>query len=410
MAPAGQFRPARRCFSRPPMPTPAAAQAPAGAPPLATASPAGRLLSLDVFRGLTVMAMILVNNPGDWGHIYPPLEHAEWNGCTPTDLIFPFFLFIVGVSLVYALDGAKHRGDPLGPVLARVARRVAVLFALGVLTSLYPRFDFSVVRIMGVLQRIALVFLGCSAIFLTTNWRTQLALLGALLLGYAVLLQLVPVPGFGTANLAPETNLGAWLDRLVLTVPHLWKTSRTWDPEGLLGTLPALGTGLLGVLAAQWLRRPAPEPAAKVAWLFVAAGASIVLGLMWNPWFPINKALWTSSYVLYAGGLALAALAALYWLCDVQGYRRYAGPAVDYGVNAITVFFLSAILSRTFGLFKLTGPAGQPAGLKEWLYEWGIAPWFADPRNASLAGALVLLLIWWGILGYMRRKDVVVKI
>ena len=392
------------------MPTPTAAQAPAGAPLLAVAPPAGRLLSLDVFRGLTVMAMILVNNPGDWGHIYPPLEHAEWNGCTPTDLIFPFFLFIVGVSLVYALDGAKHRGDPLGPVLARVARRAAVLFALGVLTSLYPKFNFEGVRIMGVLQRIALVFLGCSAIFLTTNWRTQLALLGALLLGYAVLLQLMPVPGFGAANLAPETNLGAWLDRLVLHEPHLWKTSRTWDPEGLLGTLPALGTGLLGVLAAQWLRRPTPEPAAKVAWLFVAAGAAIVLGLVWNPWFPINKALWTSSYVLYAGGLALAALAALYWLCDVQGYRRYAGPAVDYGVNAITVFFLSAILSRTFGLVKLTGPAGQPAGLKEWLYEWGIAPWFADPRNASLAGALVLLLIWWGILGYMRRKGVVVKV
>lgn len=392
------------------MPTSTAAPAPAGAPPVAVASPAGRLLSLDVFRGLTVMAMILVNNPGDWGHIYPPLEHAEWNGCTPTDLIFPFFLFIVGVSLVYALDGAKRRGGPLGPVLARVARRAAVLFALGVLTSLYPKFDFEGVRIMGVLQRIALVFLGCSAIFLTTNWRTQLALLGALLLGYAGLLQLVPVPGFGAANLAPETNLGAWLDRLVLHGPHLWKTSRTWDPEGLLGTLPALGTGLLGVLAAQWLRRPTPEPAAKVAWLFIAAGAAIGLGLVWNPWFPINKALWTSSYVLYAGGLALAALAALYWLCDVQGYRRYAGPAVDYGVNAITVFFLSAILSRTFGLLKLTGPAGQPAGLKEWLYEWGIAPWFADPRNASLAGALVLLLIWWGILGYMRRKGVVMKV
>ncbi len=381
-----------------------------GALPLAEASQPGRLISLDVFRGLTVMAMTLVNNPGDWGHIYPPLEHAEWNGCTPTDLVFPSFLFIVGVSLVYALDGAKRRRDPLGPVLARVARRAALLFALGMLTSLYPHFDFSTVRILGVLQRIGLVFFGCSAIFLTTGWRTQLALLGALLVGYAVLMQLVPVPGFGAANLAPETNLGAWLDRLVLHVPHLWKTSRTWDPEGLLGTLPALGTGLLGVLAAQWLRRPTPEPAAKVAWLFVAAGTAILSGLIWNPWFPINKALWTSSYVLYAGGIALAALAALYWLCDAQGYRRYTGPALDYGVNAITVFFLSAILSRTFGLFKLTGPRGDTTGLSGWLYEWGIAPLFNDPRNASLAGALVLVLIWWGILHWMRRRGVVVKV
>ncbi|AMJ66600.1 acyltransferase family protein [Hymenobacter sp. PAMC 26628] len=381
-----------------------------GALPLVETSQPGRLISLDVFRGLTVMAMTLVNNPGDWGHIYPPLEHAEWNGCTPTDLIFPFFLFIVGVSLVYALDGAKRRGDPRGPLVARVARRAALLFGLGVLTSLYPHFDFSTVRILGVLQRTGLVFFGCSVVFLTTGWRAQLAILGALLVGYAVLLQVVPVPGVGPASLEPEANLGAWLDRLVITVPHLWKSSRTWDPEGLLGTLPALGTGLLGALAGQWLRRPGPEPAAKVAWLFVAAGAAIVLGLVWNGWFPINKALWTSSYVLYAGGLALATLAALYWLCDVQGYRRYTGPALDYGVNAITVFFLSAILSRTFGLFQLTGPEGNALGFSEWLYRWGIAPLFQDPRNASLAGALTLVVIWWGILHLMRKRGVIVKV
>ena len=187
------------------------------APQLAEASQPGRLISLDVFRGLTVMAMILVNNPGDWGHIYPPLEHAEWNGCTPTDLIFPFFLFIVGVSLVYALDGVKQRGGPLGPTLGRVARRAAVLFGLGLLLSLYPKFDFSVVRIMGVLQRIALVFFGCSVIFLHTSRRTQVGLVAAFLVGYAVLMQLVPVPGFGPANLEPATNLGAWLDRLVFS-------------------------------------------------------------------------------------------------------------------------------------------------------------------------------------------------
>ncbi len=368
-----------------------------------------RLVSLDVFRGLTVMLMTVVNNPGDWGHIYPPLEHAEWNGCTPTDLVFPFFLFIVGVSLAYALAGAKRDGVPLGPVLARVARRAAVLFGLGVLTSLYPHFDFATVRIMGVLQRIALVYFGCSVIYLTTSWRTQLLLLVVFLSSYAVLIQLVPVPGFGPANLEPTTNLGAWLDRTLLTEPHLWKTSRTWDPEGLLGTLPALGTGLLGLLAGTWLRRPAAQ-LSKPAGLAMAGGLTVIAGLIWNTWFPINKALWTSSYVLYAGGLALGLLALLYWLCDERGYRRGVGPALAFGVNAIAVFFFSAILSRTFGLLRLPAPAGTLVGLKEWLYEWGIAPFFSDPRNASLAGAVVCLLIWWGVLSFLRRQHWVWKV
>ncbi|MBF9220217.1 acyltransferase family protein [Hymenobacter ruricola] len=381
-----------------------------GTLPLAEASQPGRLISLDVFRGLTVMAMILVNNPGDWGHIYPPLEHAEWNGCTPTDLIFPFFLFIVGVSLVYALDGVKRQGGPQGAVMWRVLRRAAMLFGLGLLLSLYPKFNFPVVRVMGVLQRIALVFLGCSFIFLKTSWRTQLWLIAGLLIGYAVLMQLVPVPGFGPANLEPATNLGAWLDRLIISEPHLWKQSRTWDPEGLLGTLPALGTGLLGVLTAQWLRQPGPEPAAKVAWLFVAGGALTLLGLLWAPWFPINKALWSSPYVLYAGGLAMAGLAALYWVCDVQGHRAWTRPAVVYGVNAILVFCLSALLSRTFGLFKLPLPGGKTGGVKEWLYEWAIAPHFADPRLASAAGALTLVVIWYFILSWMYKKGVVLKV
>ena len=381
-----------------------------GTLPLAEASQPGRLISLDVFRGLTVMAMILVNNPGDWGHIYPPFEHAEWNGCTPTDLIFPFFLFIVGVSLVYALDGVKRQGGPQSAVLLRVLRRAAVLFGLGLLLSLYPKFDFSTVRIMGVLPRIALVFLGCGFIFLKTSWRIQVWLIISFLISYAVLLQLMPVPGFGPANLEPTTNLGAWLDRTVFTEAHLWKQSVTWDPEGLLGTLPALATGLLGSLTAQWLRRKGPEPAAKVAWLFVAGGGLILLGLCWAPWFPINKALWSSPYVLYTGGLAMAGLAALYWICDVQGYRAWTRPALVYGVNAILVFCLSALLSRTFGLFQLALPGGKTGGLKEWLYEWGIAPYFADPRTASLVGAATLIVIWYFMLSWMYKKGVVLKV
>jgi predicted acyltransferase len=356
-----------------------------------------------------VMGMVVVNNPGDWGHIYAPLEHAEWNGCTPTDLVFPFFLFIVGVSLAYALAGVKQRG-PQGPALGLVWRRAAVLFGLGLFLSLYPRFDFSVVRIMGVLQRIGLVYLGCSVIYLKTSWRTQLLLLAAFLVGYAALLQLVPVPGVGPANLEPATNLGAWLDRTLFTEAHLWKQSRTWDPEGLLGTLPALGTGLLGVLAAQWLRRPGSTAAAKVRGLVAAGVLCGLLGLLWNVWFPINKSLWTSSYVLFTGGLALVMLAGLYWLCDVRGYRRWATPAVAFGVNAIAVFVGAALLSRTFGLFKLPLPGGGVGGLKEWLYGWGIAPFFSDPRTASLVGAVVCLLIWWVVLSLLHRRQWVWKV
>jgi predicted acyltransferase len=373
-------------------------------------APTGRLLSLDVFRGLTVMGMTVVNNPGDWGHIYPPLEHAEWNGCTPTDLVFPFFLFIVGVSIAYALASAKRTGAPLGPIIARVARRAAILFGLGVFTSLYPHFDFGSVRIMGVLQRIALVYFGCSCLYLVTGWRTQLALLVGVLISYAALMQLVPVPGFGPANLEPTTNLGAWVDRTIIGERHLWAQSRTWDPEGLLGTLPALGTGLLGMLAGQWLRWPSATPLSKPAGLAVAGVVAAALGLVWNNWFPINKALWTSSYVLLAGGLALLVLATLYWVCDVRGYRSWAKPAVAFGVNAIAVFFFSAILSRTFSLVQLPGPAGSPVGFKEWLYEWGIKPFFADPRNASVAGAVVCLLIWLVVLSYLQRRNWVWKV
>ncbi|KUG07132.1 N-acetylglucosamine transporter [Solirubrum puertoriconensis] len=369
------------------------------------------MVSLDVFRGITVMAMILVNNPGDWGHIYAPLEHAAWNGCTPTDLIFPFFLFIVGVSLVYALDGVKRQGGPLGATTLRVVRRGAVLFALGLFLALFPKFEFDTVRIPGVLQRIGLVFILCSTIFLYTGRRTQLGLLGAILVLYNVLLQLVPAPGLGAASLLPGQDLGAWLDRTLLTEAHLWKSSKTWDPEGLLSTLPAVGTGLLGVITAQWLRRRDVQPAEKVAWLFVDGALLIVLGLIWNGWFPINKSLWTSSYVLYTGGIAISALAALYWICDVQGWRGWIKPFLVYGVNAITVFFLSGLIPRILNLIKQPLPgSGKEVGLKEWLYQTLFVPNFGVPENASLAGAVTLILIWLGILWWMYHKRIIIKV
>ncbi|UOQ71918.1 acyltransferase family protein [Hymenobacter cellulosilyticus] len=352
--------------------------------------------------------MLLVNNPGDWGHIYAPLAHAEWHGCTPTDLIFPFFLFIVGVSIVYALDSARQV-TPHGPLLRRIARRAAVLFGLGLFASLFLDWDLSTVRIPGVLARIALVFLACGVLFVKTTWRQQLAVLALLLVGYNVLLQLVPVPGVGAANLEPATNLGAWLDRLVLGEAHLWKESKTWDPEGLLSTLPAVGTGLLGLLAGQLLRLQRLDAASRVAWLFVAGGAALLLGLVWNSWFPINKSLWTSSFVLYTGGIAALTLAAFYWLIDVQNYRRGLTPFVAFGVNAITAFFLSSLLARGLNRWQVTGQQG-PTGLQNWLYQTFFVPYIADPYLASLAGGLACVLIWLGVLWVMYRRGIIIKV
>ncbi|MVM29817.1 DUF1624 domain-containing protein [Spirosoma sp. HMF4905] len=365
-----------------------------------------RLLSLDFFRGLTVAAMITVNNPGDWGHIYAPLEHAPWNGWTPTDLIFPFFLFIVGVSITFALG--RTEGMEKG-VIGKIVKRSVTLFLLGLFLNFFPKFDISLVRIPGVLQRIALVYLACSLIFLKTTPRQQVYIFCSLVLGYWFLMTVIPVPGVGYANLEPETNLAAWFDRTILTPAHVYKPAKVWDPEGLLSTLPAIGTGLLGLLTGTWLRgnRPVAE---KVAWLF-ASGCLITLGgLILDGLFPINKALWTSSFVLLAGGLAMLGLALCYWLIDVQHYKRGVLPFVAFGVNAITVFFLSGLIPRIMNLIHVTQPDGTEIGSKEYLYRTFIAPHFTDPKNASLAGALTFVLIWFGILWWMYRKNVIIKV
>ncbi|SFD04117.1 acyltransferase family protein [Spirosoma endophyticum] len=374
-------------------------------------SSSSRLLSLDFFRGLTVAAMVLVNNPGDWAHIYAPLEHAPWNGWTPTDLIFPFFLFIVGVSITFALDGARslEPGVRKKGIIGKIVRRSATLFLLGFFLNFFPKFDITTVRIPGVLQRIALVYLACSLIFLKTTSRQQLYILCGILVGYWLLMTVVPVPGVGFANLEPTTNLAAWIDRTIIMPAHVYKVAKVWDPEGLLSTLPAIGTGIIGMLTGTWLRSARPV-AEKIAWLF-AVGCLVTLGgLIWDGFFPINKALWTSSYVLLAGGLAMLGLALCYWLIDVQNYRRGILPFVAFGVNAITVFFLSGMIPRIMNLIQISQPDGTEIGSKEYLYRTFIAPPFTDPKNASLAGALTFVLIWFGILWWMYRKNVIIKV
>ena len=377
--------------------------------------PNNRLLSLDVFRGITVAAMILVNNPGDWGNIYPPLKHAAWHGCTPTDLIFPFFLFIVGVSIVYALESKKEAQTNHSKLIWTAAKRSLILFALGLFMALFPKVftdpieAFKTVRIPGVLQRIAIVFFISAIIFIKTTTKTQLRILILLLVLYWVLMTFIQVPDAGYPNLEKETNLGAWLDRTILTEAHLWNLSKTWDPEGILSTVPAIATGLFGVLIGTFLKRKDKEDAVKISWLFSIGLLATLLGLLWNLSFPINKSLWTSSYVLYTSGWATMGLALLYWLIDVNGYRRGTKPFVAYGVNAITVFFLSGLIARSLNLLMIKIPNGKEVSVKTKILETFYFPYFS-PLNASVLYALTFVFIWLIVLWWMYNKKLIIKV
>lgn len=368
-----------------------------------------RLLSLDVFRGFTVAAMILVNNPGDWGHIYAPLEHSDWNGCTPTDLIFPFFLFIVGVSIVFALGSKRANKDQQRALILKSWKRALILFGLGLTFSLFPFFDFSTVRIPGVLQRIAVVYFVCALLFIKTNEKTLLKIFIGILVGYFLAMTFIPVPGIGAANLGKETNLAAWFDRLIFTEAHTWKLSVTWDPEGFLSTFPAICSGLFGVFMGLILKSKNRSNENKVAWLFSYGLMAAILGLICDLFFPINKSLWTSSFVLYTGGIASMGLALCYWLIDVQGYKKFTKPFVIYGVNAITVFFISSIIERSMNMIKVN-LNGELVSLEDWLYQQIFVPHFSSPYNASLAGAITFVMIWYVILWMMYRKNIIIKV
>ncbi|MES2651455.1 MAG: DUF5009 domain-containing protein [Bacteroidota bacterium] len=376
-----------------------------------------RLLSLDFFRGLTVAAMILVNNPGSWGHIYSPLEHAEWNGCTPTDLVFPFFLFIVGVSIAYAMGSKKEDPASHTKTITKAFKRGFILFGLGFILAFFPRnfkdFDFmnaiEQVRIPGVLQRIGVVFFIASILFLKLSTKNIYRTFILILFGYWLLMTFVPVPGVGYANLEKETNLGAWLDRTILTEAHLWKSAKTWDPEGILSTLPAIATGLFGILVGIYLKRKDVEVGTKMAWLFSTGIAAVGLGLLWDLQFPINKALWTSSYVLYTGGLATLILTLSYWIIDVNHYNRFTKPFVVYGVNAITVFFVSGLLPRLLNMIKIEQENGDKPGALTWFNQTFFTPYFS-PINASLAYAIFVVLFFYVILWVMYKKNIIIKV
>jgi predicted acyltransferase len=374
-----------------------------------------RLASLDAFRGFTIAAMVLVNNPGDWGNLYPQLEHAKWNGWTFTDTIFPFFLFIGGVSMALSLGRLAAAGFDKPSLLRKLAVRALLIFLIGFALNLIPNFNFAAVRIPGVLQRIAVCTLLAAPIVVYCNWRRQLCWIAGLLAAYSVLMLWVPVPGVGAGVLEPGKDIGAWLDRLALG-KHLWVQSKTWDPEGLVSTIPALCSQLVGVLAGRWLLSSTPRTEQTV-WMLLIGLLLLALGSILDAiLMPINKSLWTPSYCLLMSGWALIAFAAFYWLLDVspsaavrEVAARWSRPFVIYGMNALFIFALSGLIAKMLGFVKLSQPDGSLLSLGKTLYApIGALP--IAPVNTSLLYALLFNAFMFSIAWIMWRKKWFVKV
>lgn len=369
-----------------------------------------RLLSLDVFRGITIAGMILVNTPGTWEYVYPPLLHADWHGVTPTDWVFPFFLFIVGVAIPLALGKRLARGDNKQQIMLKILRRTLLIFAIGLFLAGFPKFDLANIRIPGVLQRIALVYFFCSLIFVyIKGWRTQLMISIGLLVLYWVLMTLIPVPGGYPPNLQPETNLGAWLDRTILGSQHLWKQAVTWDPEGLLSTMPAIVTGMVGVFTGLWIKTERNDYQ-KLTGMFAIGTILLALSLTWDIFFPINKKIWTSSYVLYTGGVALLFLGVVYWLVDVLQYKTWIKPFVVYGTNALFAYIMSSFIVKLMLIPKFEQPDGGTQNLYGKIYTDIFEPMFASPYNASLAFAITYVLFILGLTWLLYWRKIFIKV
>lgn len=376
-----------------------------------------RLLSLDVFRGMTIAGMVLVNNPGTWSAVYDPLEHAEWNGWTPTDFIFPFFVFIVGTSITLSLGKKVENNTFAKDIYWKIIKRSLIIFALGLFLATFPFYNFSKgewidpanVRIMGVLQRIAICYLVSSLLFIHTNWKQQAIIAGLLLLAYWALMTVINVPGCEITTFNDKTcNLAAYVDRLILTEAHIWKSAKVYDPEGLLSTIPSIATCLAGVLCGHWFRQERSD-LDKVSGMFFFGSGLMAIGWIWNFWFPINKALWTSSYVLYMAGLALIFLAACYWLIDIKGFTKWTKPFLIFGVNAIALFVGSGIMARILGLIKLPSADGKGISLQQFIFD-NIFLSLATPINASLMYAICFILCWLFLMWLLYRKQIYIKV
>ena len=368
-----------------------------------------RLISLDMFRGLTIAFMILVNNPGSWSYVYPPLEHAKWNGWTPTDLVFPFFLFIVGVAMAYSLNKRIERGDSFSQIFLKVVKRTIIIFVLGLFLNLFPFFHFSTMRIPGVLQRIAICYFFAALIVLKASPKWQYIWTAILLIGYWLAVKLIPVPGYGAGVLEPMGNLCWYIDSHLLA-GHTWSGAPVpgFDPEGILSTVPAIATVLFGVFAGNWLRSDR-DKYEKVSGLFVAGNFGLLAGVIMDIWLPINKNMWTSSYSVFMAGMASVFLAMCYWIIDIKGYQKWAKPFVVFGSNAIAVYVLSGIIARITIYTKWKQADGSVISLKTWLFENLFHSWAPD-YFASLLYPIAWTLIYLGLMWILYRKRIFIKV
>jgi predicted acyltransferase len=361
-----------------------------------------RILSVDFLRGLTVAFMIFVNSPGSWDYVLPWFAHSRWNGCTPTDLVFPFFLFLVGLSICLSLTPVKAKPVTASLIL-KLLKRAGILFLIGLLINGFPYYHLDTLRIPGVLQRIAIVFLVCAVVFLYTSTRFQIGLVLVLLIGYWGIMTCIPIPGIGPPTLDPGINIAAWVDHQVLN-NHVWIQTRPWDPEGVLSTLPSIASGLIGLITGTLLRMEEDEKR-KTIRLFIAANLLLLLGVAWNVFFPLNKSLWTSSYVLYTSGIVLHGLALSYWSIDVLKYRRWTKPFVVFGSNAITAYIISEVVEACLYLI----PVRQGLSVKGWIYEYLYASWL-NPYLASHLMSLTFVLLVYAPVHWLYKRQIFLKV
>jgi len=366
-----------------------------------------RLLSLDAFRGITIAAMILVNNPGSYAAVYRELQHTTWNGWTFTDCIFPFFLFIVGVSMTFSFAWRMDRGDSLAKIEEQVARRTIILFCLGLVLNAFPIFHLSTLRIPGVLQRISLCYFFTSLIVLKSSVKAQGLWLTGFLFLYWLAMEYIPVPELGAGVYEPGKNLAAHVDSLFLD-GHMWSEYGTWDPEGLLSTIPAISTTLFGVMTSHWLRS-GYSGEKKTASMLAAGLFLLLLGKVLDIWVPINKNIWTSSFSIFMGGMATIFLAVFYWLIDVKNWKRWAHPFMMFGTNSIAIYFLSEILDTIWRFIWVTQRNGGKMNLRDYIYHSCFAP-LASTINASLLFAVTYLLLMFAVAWIMWKKRWLVKI
>ena len=366
-----------------------------------------RLASLDVLRGLTIAAMVLVNSPGTYRAIYPQLMHSEWNGWTFTDTIFPLFLFMVGVSIAFSLDDRKRRGDPVKNLELRIVKRTLILFALGLVVNSFPLFYLSNIRIPGVLQRIALCYFFAANIVLCCSKRGQVMWLIGLLAAYWIMMLIIPVPGIGAGVIEPGKNFAAWLDRLGLQ-GHMWSQYETWDPEGLASTIPAIATTLFGVMAGHWLRSR-KTGREKATGMLLAGLVLILAGELAGVWFPINKNIWSTSYSILMAGIAAACLAVVYWTVDLKGWKWWTAPFLAFGMNPIFIYVVSELLDNLLRFFWFTTAAGHRINVRSYIFHTYFWP-LASLVNASLLFAVCYVLLMLALAWIMMKRKWFIKV